>query len=58
VTFKDQSVTSSDENDSFQISGEFQSFENDTEEEFINEFHRPMTVTVSDGNTFKTVIGD
>ena len=27
-------------------------------EEFINEFARPCTVTVSDGNTFKTVIGD
>ena len=28
------------------------------EEEFINEYLRPVTVVVSDGNTFKTVIGD
>lgn len=28
------------------------------EEEFINEYMRPVTVTVSDGNAFKTVIGD
>lgn len=32
--------------------------ESDVEEEFINEYARPVTVTVSDGNTFKTVIGD
>lgn len=32
---------------------------NDLEdEEFINEYMRPVTVTVSDGNAFKTVIGD
>ena len=29
-----------------------------SEEEFINEYLRPVTVTVSDGNSFKTVIGD
>ena len=28
------------------------------EEEFINEYTRPVTVTVSDGNSFKTVLGD
>ena len=28
------------------------------EEEFINENLRPVTVVVSDGNSFKTVIGD
>ena len=28
------------------------------DEEFINEYMRPVTVTVSDGNAFKTVIGD
>lgn len=27
------------------------------EEEFINEYLRPVTVTVSDGNAFKTVLG-
>lgn len=28
------------------------------DEEFTNEYMRPVTVTVSDGNAFKTVIGD
>ena len=28
------------------------------EDEYENEFLRPVTVTVSDGNTFKTVVGD
>ena len=28
------------------------------EEEYINENLRPVTVVVSDGNSFKTVIGD
>ena len=32
--------------------------EEDSEEEFINEYTRPVTVTVSDGHTFKTVIGN
>ena len=28
------------------------------EEEFINEYARSITVTVSDGNAFKSVVGD
>ena len=28
------------------------------EQEFINEYARPVTVTVSDGNAFKSVVGD
>jgi hypothetical protein len=37
----------------------YEDFKNEEqEEEFINEYMRPVTVTVSDGNTFKTVIGD
>ena len=34
------------------------SFSEYLDEEFTNEYMRPVTVTVSDGNAFKTVIGD
>ena len=34
------------------------SFSEDLDEEFKNEYIRPVTVTVSDGSAFKTVIGD
>lgn len=54
---------------SVQLSGSNQAFKKDLahsysdnsdyeEEEFINEYTRPVTVTVSDGNSFKTVLGD
>ena len=29
-----------------------------SDEDFVNEYLRPVLVTVSDGNSFKTVIGD
>ena len=71
VDFKDTSVTSSSghANEPSQselaltsqqsASSSFDDFDcHDSEEEFKNEYLRPIKVTVSDGNAFKTVIGN
>ena len=64
VEFKDnlQKVTSSSTLPAASLYGSSidsdHSFSDDVDEEFMNEYMRPVTVTVSDGNAFKTVIGD
>ena len=64
VKFEDQGVTSSSDPVASDTETEvnhdtFHSQNDSDDEEYISEYMRPpVTVTVSDGNAFKTVIGD